>query len=272
MMKRTILDHRLCRCVLLGASLALAATAQPALAGNAVFAGHASSIDWADTEPYRQGELEGDFTYASSPHTNSSGFPLSVTYGLLPRVEVSAGGGGQLEDSPEQTVGGLSDVNLGLKIQLLDQEKDWATQGFEFGVKLPVANRSRGLGTGRTDYDLTWLVTKSITDRLTGLFNVGYTWIGNPSDDAMHDELHYGIAVDFAATKRLSLNGQLFASTPMGSEQDTGLGIVGMVSWRLSNRYEVHASVARGLCGITSNVTVSVGITWTFGRLADASE
>lgn len=246
-----------------------AATAPLAGRLSGLFAGNASSIDNAEPEPMGQLDAELDFTYAHNHQTNYAEFPLSLTYGLLPRWDLSVSAGGVWEsyasgDGARPTAYGLGDTLLNSKFKLLDQERFWATQSIELGVKLPTASRTRGLGTGRPNYDLTWMVTRGFTDRLVGDFNLGYTWLGNSLDGPLSDQFHYGIALEYAATRKLSLVGQLFAATPSDEPGRTEAAVNASIGWRLTPRFSAHASVTKGL-GKLIGVVGTVGVTWTFG-------
>ncbi|MBU6399196.1 MAG: transporter [Verrucomicrobia bacterium] len=248
-----------------------AAATPPPLAGRLgeLFAGNASSIDNAEPEPVGQLDAELDLTYAHNHQTNFAELPLNLTYGLFPRWDISATAGGVWDsyatsDGGTQSADGLGDLFLNSKLKLLDQERFWATQSIEFGLKLPTASASQGLGTGSPDYDLTWLLTRNLTDSLAVDVNLGYTWIGNGPDGPLNNQVHYGAAVEFQATRQLNLVGQVLVATPTGHLGETEAAVNAGLGWRLSRQFSAHASVTKGL-GHLIGVIGTVGVTWTFG-------
>ena len=250
--------------------------------GTAVFAGRAASVDNAEPDPVGQLDVETEFNYSKLRTTDSFEIPLTLTYGLLPRLEVSASMGAQLDDRVRtnqihQTVGGSSDLSLSAKLKLVDQEQAWATHAVALLVKFPTANRGQDLGTGYFDYDVTWLASKDFTDRLSADFNFGYTWIGNGAavidslPVASGDIFHCGVGSQYQFTKQWSLGAELFSSIPLNSQAIQAGAATGTVSWQLSPQWTVAGSVTTGLWGETGNTTVAVGVTRTFGRPLETS-
>lgn len=146
--------------VVLGALLGLpVVTALPVLAGRPL------AID--DAEPAAPGrfELEAGLGYVGDHTTHHFDFPLGLTYSLLPRLEVALALGGQMEEREEmlgekEVVTGLGDLILGAKAKVLTANRFWADQALSFAAKFPTAPRYKDLGTGETDFDLTWIASK----------------------------------------------------------------------------------------------------------------
>ena len=242
---------------------------------SALFAGQASSINNAEPQPAGRLDAGQDLTYTHNQQSDYVEFPLTLTYGLLPRWDVGASLGGQWQsysttNGNRQTAFGLSDLPVYTKFKLLDQEQWWLSQSLEFEMKIPTASRQQGLGTGNPDYDLTWLVSKDLTDKLTGDFNLGYTWLGNGPTGPLSDQLHYGLALEYFASDKLGLVAQVLTSVP-GSQMDhTEVALGAGIGWQVTPRFQVHAALTKGIGAGNQVIDVSatIGATWTFGKLA----
>lgn len=240
---------------------------------SALFAGRASYINNAEPEPAGQLDVEEDVTFTRSLHSDYLEFPLTLTYGILTDWDASISIGGQWQSykaskGTRQTAYGFSDMPLCSRYKLLDQERFFASQSVELEIKLPTASRSKQLGTGNPDYDLTWLVSKDFTDQITGDFNLGYTWLGDGIQGPLRDQLHYGAAVEYIATERLSLVGQVITSVPSARMKNTEVALSASVGWQLARNWQAHASFTKGVGSGSRVIDISgtVGITWSFGR------
>jgi hypothetical protein len=226
--------------------------------------GRPLTIDDAAPVASGQLQLEAGVGYVKNGGTDHLDFPLTLTYGLPWRLEVGVGFGSQIEERENlaggtDTESGLGDLVTGFKWQLLDAARAWADQSLACAVKFPTADHDKGMGTGETDYDLTWIVSKPITDRWGVNLNVGYTWVGEDGDT-----LHYGVAGNVLLTKRIELVAEVFADTPLVSGAVTSVSLNGGVRWNLFNSLVLDAAVGAGLCGDAPNLTATTGFTWTF--------
>ena len=241
---------------------------------SSLFAGQASYINNADTLPVGQIVAEEDLTYTHNSQSDYFEYPITFTCGLLPRWDFSASFGGQWQSYSDAstgrvTVAGFSDIPVDTKVKLLDEGQFWCSQSIELKVKFPVASQSRGLSTGYLDYDPTWVVSKGFTSKLTGDFNLGYTWLGNSPPPSFFQQLHYGVAVEYTATDRLGLLAQVLVSVPGSRLASTEVALTAGIGWQITPRLQVHGSVTKGI-GAGSriiNFSTTIGATWTFGKL-----
>jgi cobalt/nickel transport protein len=114
---------------------------------------------------------------------------LTLTYGLLERMDVGIGSGYLFvhpkEDKKER---GFSDTELKVKYRPID-EKDWRPAFALTGtLKIPTASESKGLGSEKTDFGINAILTKNLGERSVLYFNLGYTFIGEQHAD---NELNY---------------------------------------------------------------------------------
>jgi hypothetical protein len=240
-----------------------------------LFAGQASYINNAEPQPVGQLDAEPDLTYTHNRQSDYIQFPLTLTYGLMPRWDVSAAVGVQWQSySPangnRQTASGFSDIPIYTKFKLLDQDQWWCSQSLEFEINVPTASREQGLGTGNPNYDLTWLASKDFTDKLTGDLNLGYTLVGNDSASSFSNQLHYGLALEYSVTDKLGLNAQFLTSVPDSQMNHTEVALSTGIGWQATPRFQMHASVTEGIGAGNQVIEVSatVGATWSFGKHA----
>lgn len=251
----------------------LASHAAGPLPASALFAGQASYIGNADTPPAGHLDGEQDFTYTKNPHNDYSEFPLTLSYGVLPRWELSAAVYGEYQSfhpniGKRQTAFGFGDIPVYSKVKVLDQEQWFASQSLSLEIKIPTASRREGLGTGNPDYDLTWIISKDLTDRLTGDLNVGYTWLGDAASGPLQDQLHYGAALQYNATDKWSLFGQLLTCSPDSQLNRIQVAFTSGVGWQITPRLQLHGSFTKGVGSGARIIDASgtVGLVWTFKK------
>lgn len=107
----------------------------------------------------------------------------------VPYLRVESGGEGVIVDGRPQGTGGgdtesadgLGDLVLKGRYYALQQRGAWPYVDLTAKVKLPTADEDKGLGTGEPDYGLGVELMRRIGKEFYGFFDVGYTFIGDPS-------------------------------------------------------------------------------------------
>ena len=85
-------------------------------------------------------------------------------------------------EAPErESNSGLGDVIFKATHHLVDQQDMWPWISVFGRVKLPTADEEKGLGTGKTDVGLGVETVRFFENGLLSFFDVGYTFIGEPS-------------------------------------------------------------------------------------------
>jgi hypothetical protein len=247
-----------------GAALILLLLHQHAVAGRPL------TVDDAEPVAFRQFEFEAGFGYVGEGDLRHYDIPFGVTYGVLPRLEAGLGFGGQIEEraealGQERGVTDVGDLTLGAKWKVFAAERAWADQALAFTVKLPTASDDRGMGSGQTDFDLAWIVSKALTANWGAHLNLGHTWTGDRTTDRQDDVLHYGLALDYQVTTRLQLVAEIFADTPLTAEQETAVTVNGGTRWLVADNLVVDAAVGGGVRRAAADVVATVGLTWAFG-------
>ena len=236
-----------------------------------VFAGRPLTIDDADPVDVRHSEFEAGAVYSGDSDCDHWDFPVGLNYGMVPNLEVAAGFGGQFEERDEVlddgrkdrcSESGLGDLVLGAKWRFL-QESSWGPrQAFVPCVKFPTADEDKGLGSGETDYDLTWVASKSIGGSLGLHVNAGYSWIGGTEAD---DVVHYGAAVDYQLVDTVQWVGEVFAEKELNDDVDTVVQYNTGFRWSPVDGLTLDLAGGSKLRGEAPDFTATVGLTWAFG-------
>lgn len=167
-----------------------------------VVAGRPLTVDDADPVDAGQFEFEAGAAYEHDSDCKHWDMPFGLTCGLVPGVEVGVGFGGQFEERTELLAESgdeecvrehsVGDLVAGAKWQFLQSCPLGARHALAASVKFPTSDEGKSLGSGKTDYDLTWIASRSIGKKTAVHVNARYSWIGGPDDDV----LHYGLALD----------------------------------------------------------------------------
>lgn len=245
------------------------------LTASGTFAARPSIVDDADPLEFKDFKIEGGGWYEKDSGCKHWDFPFGVGTGVIPSVELGAGFGGQFEERTEideenggectTSENGIGDLVVAAKWQFL-KEMTWVPrQAIVPAVKLPTSDKDKGLGSGKTDYDLTWIASKAFTETIGAHINVGYSWLGEPADEDVGDILHYGLALDYKILDPLQWVGEVYA------EDELRRGVNTVVMFNTGLRYcildSLVADAAAGsrIAGDAPDFTATAGLTWTFG-------
>lgn len=136
-------------------------------------------------------------------------------------------GGTIVTPSPNSTTtkrSGIGDVNLTAGYRLIDESPTSPSIELSTDIKLGTAKTT--IGTGETDYGLSANLSKSIGSTGMVFGNLGYSWLGSPSDYTLKDGVvaslglnyspefkeNYGLTVSYREPVAEGLDGQLMVS------------------------------------------------------------
>ena len=240
-------------------------------AGNAL-AGRPLAIDDADPADVGQFEFETGAAYEHDSGCRHWDFPFGLTYGLVRSVEVGAGFGGQAEERTEIldgvspgatcTESGISDLTLGAKWQVMESCPLGARYALAPSVKLPTVDNDKELGSGRTDYDLMWIASRSIGAKAGAHLNLGYSWIGGPDADV----LHYGVALDYQIADAVQWVGEVFAGKELAGGEGTAVQYNTGLRWNPAESLTLDIAGGSKISGDAPDFTAAAGLTWAFGH------
>jgi hypothetical protein len=233
------------------------------------FAGRPLVIDNADPVGKGRFELELGAGYESDSACDHIEVPFGLSYGLTRDLQVGFSFGGQLEERND-AIGrdrecGLGDLELSAKWQFYEETKWGPAQALAVAVKIPTADDSSGMGSGETDYDISWIASKTVREKTGVHVNAGYTWVGEPSGEKVGDIVHCGLAMDYQLTDAVQWVGEVFAEKELlGGTQilvqcNTGF------RWNPAENLTLDVAVGTGLHGDdVPDHTATAGLTWAF--------
>jgi len=241
-----------------------------AAAGMAL-AGRPLAIDDADPVDVGQFEFEAGAAYAHDPDCQHWDFPFGLTYGAFRGVELGMGFGGQFEERTELLEDGsgercarehgIGDLTVGAKWQFLESCPLGARHAIVPSVKFPTADDEKDLGSGKTDYDVTWIASRSISEKAGIHLNLGYSWIGGDDDDV----LHYGMAVDYQVLETVQWVGEVFAERETSNGAETVTQYNTGLRWTPIESLTLDIAGGSKISGDAPDFTATAGLTWAFG-------
>ena len=253
--------HSACIVLTLGLAAAMATSSM---------AGRPLAIDDADPADPGQLEVEAGVAYEKDSGFKHWHVPVGLAYGLVDRLEVGAGFGGQFERRTEtidasteqawideESVG---DLVIGGKWQIIEACPLGARHAVAPSVKFPTADEDKDMGSGETDYDLTWIISRNFGDKTGAHINVGYSWIGGPGKDLFH----YGLALDYQVADALQWVGEAFAEQELTSGSDTVAQFNTGLRWVPIDGLTADAAVGSNLTDDAADFTATIGLTWAF--------
>ncbi len=196
-------------------------------------------------------------------HDRETTASLVLGYGLLQRMDVGVGSAYCfVHPKDRENESGFGDTEIKLKYRPLD-EKDWRPAIAVLGnVKLPTASQSKGLGTGRTDFSLIAIATKTLSKRVVLHLNLGYTFVG---ERGTNNELIYSAAVQFILSNEWALVGEIIGVNNFnGRHGDDPLsGLIGTY-YLITDKTIWDAGVEIGMNKAGPDFRITTGLTLLF--------
>lgn len=122
--------------------------------------------------------------------------PTNINFGINERFEISLEVPYVFLDNTQADYNGLGDIGLTQKIRFSDQKTDgaWLSSGVGMRLEPPTGDRLKGLGSGKTDFEIFGLGMKEI-GATKWLVNLGYNFVGG---DKYKNEFKYNAGVSAA--------------------------------------------------------------------------
>lgn len=231
------------------------------------------TVDDADPTPVGQCQLTAAVGIEGGGGCRDWDVPVAAAYGVLPDLELSVAFGGQRAEIADDAgrsahACGCNDLLLGAKWQFLGESTWLPRQTLEPAVKFPTASRRKGLGSGRPDYDLTWVASKTLPSGFQLDLNVGHTWIGHSRDEPDTGVLHGGLALEYALSDRWQIVGEMFGERETGGNGEVALQDRAGLRWQVVDGLTLDAAVGNRLRGSdTPRFTATFGLSWVFGAV-----
>jgi hypothetical protein len=168
-----------------------------------------------------------------------------------------------IDPAEGEKVNGFSDTPVKIKYRFLDQ-KGWIPSFTISGTLItPTASKSKGLGSGKVDFNINTIFTWNLTKRWQLYSNLGYTFIG---EHYVNDEFNFSIAGQFALTEKLALVGEIFGFNNFnGNTSDDPIsGLVGIQYTLIGDILVLDAGVQIGMNKAAPDFRLTTGLTLFF--------
>ena len=241
------------------------------------WAGRPMAIDDADPVDVKQFEFEAGagYEYENNADCKHWDFPFGLACGVVPGLEVGVGFGSQFEERNEIIAESgaedcvreerIGDLVIGAKWLFVSESLWCPRQSLVPSVKFPTADDRNGLGSGETDYDITWIASKSFGEKAGAHINVGYSWIGEPEDEDVSDVVHYGLALDYQIIESLQLVCEVFAENELLKGSDTIVQYNTGFRWGPAEGLTLDIAGGSKLSSDGPDLIATAGLTWAFG-------
>jgi len=229
------------------------------------FAGRPLTVDDAAPVPPRHLELEAGFFYRlPDAGGRDQKWPvISAAYGVIDSLEFGLAIQRTNQDAPrEAPIKGFEDLHLTTKYRFLEQRESVPALAFSLDVKLPTANRAKGLSSGKTDQALLLIATQSWTPFMIHA-NFGYTIVGDSVENPLKNLLRGGLAGEWSLDSRWSLIGEVTGVSRSAkgepNQADFQLGL----RYALQSGFVLDFAGGRSLRSSGTSIQGTFGITWT---------
>lgn len=210
-------------------------------------------------------QVDAGLSFIHRETVDRLGLPVNVEYGVNKVFEVGVKCGLTYRDADvngeADRDAGNSDLTLSGKYQLTTQDGARPAQALTPAIKFPLADSDRGLGTGKTDYNLTWSASWKIVEIIWLHANLGFTLVG--ADNGEYDDrIHYGIATDIEVVEGVKALGEIFAQDTFGD----GAGELWQyrlgASWAMAPGLYMDAAAGSKISEDGPDFTATIGLTW----------
>jgi hypothetical protein len=238
------------------------------------FAARPFVTDDADTVGKQQFQIELGIETASSYDRadgikiveTDTGASAVFTYGTLENLDVVAGfpyNWGKAEENGETVFNAnrLSDISMEAKWRFF--EKDGFGLALKPGITLPTGNYTKGFGTGRVTYFLTFIASKEI-EPFGFHFNAGYTRNENKVDERK-DLWSASLLATYEILKGLNIGGNigLERNPDPAVKTDPAFGLVGL-NYPINDHVMLDAGYKFGLNKQEVDYGIIAGLTLSF--------
>ena|SRR5215467_806772 len=219
-----------------------------------------------DAKPVAQGAWRFDWVMVlSQPEKGAREIDLPVvalTYGIFKRMDFGLGIQRIKSDAHgEPSIQGFQDLHLASKFNLIEEETIPAVS-FSLDVKVPTANRQKGLTTGKSDENLLLIATKHFFPLGIDL-NFGYSIIGSPPDEHLKNRFFGGLALRYGLSERWRLVGDVYGqSREAKGEKNEANFQIGM-RFRPDLPVFFDAAIGRSLLPSGTRIQGTLGMTWS---------
>lgn len=187
--------------------------------------------------------------------------PLTLRFAVSPRVLVEFDNDNFItQTAPDGSrASGVGSMLLGAQYVIQHQTTQKPAVSFAYFIKIPTANSSKGLGTGRFDHNFTGLISKNIGS-ITIDFNGTYLLAGRQSGNGYASSGQSALAFSRSLTKRVGGTAEISGFSRNDTQPGAVFGLAG-ASYQVNPRFSLYSGVRVGLTPAAPRIGVLGGIT-----------
>jgi len=216
------------------------------------------SVDYyKDTEKEFDPETEEyDKTVCKEEYLN-----LSVTYGLADNLEAGFTVPYKfLNDSYTGKANGFSDIDFYSKYRFREEGGYIPSYALSLDLKTDNANDQKGLGSGKKDWSINNIFTKTFGNKVFDL-NLGYTFVGGKASDIVF----YSFDFEYSFTEKFSLCNEVYGEkTNAGGFNKNQFYYGTSLSYQINDLISFDSGVGIGITKASSDYLFSNSITLSF--------
>jgi hypothetical protein len=217
-----------------------------------------------DAGTVEKGFFEVELAFDSSQDNNRDRnyIPsIQLAYGLTDRSELALAGSYLFKDVYEGgREDGWGDGIVYLKYRIWGEGEKHPAFALKPHVKIPTADEKRGLGSGKPDYGLTAVFSKSITG-MNWHLNVGYTLIGKENTT---DEFNLALAGEYEIRKGLLAVSEIRYTYNLNSDRNDDPASILLGLQASVGKVLLDAGLSLGLNTAAPDYALTVGVTIKF--------
>lgn len=213
-----------------------------------------------------QVEIGYDANFRAAEFDAEQTLPVTLRYAATGRLlfELNFDAVNSRTDVDGTRMTGVGDTRLGLQVVALKETEKHPALAFAYYVKLPSASQSKGLGTGRFDHKLVYLMSKKL-GVVDVDFNTAYLIVGR--EDAPGWITGGQAAISFSGEFKngFGLIGELSGQSK-DDIQPTGVYLLGAMTYKANRRLIFDAGMRFGLNQDAPRIGVFTGLTFGVGK------
>ena len=165
-----------------------------------------------------------------------------------------------LDDSSLGKISGFSDIVVESKYRLRNESKILPSFALYFDLKTDSANEDRSLGTGKKDYTLNNIFTKTIGEIVLDL-NLGYIFVGGKPDDVFF----YSLDLARGLTEKIGICTEIYGETTFEGNFDQNIFCAALsLDYQLNKMVCLESGVGIGISKASPDYQFSSTITFSF--------
>jgi hypothetical protein len=226
-------------------------------------ASHPLITDDAGTEGTGKYQLEVNAEYANDSGNTDTALTSILSAGIRENMDIVLTAPYHFLSEKEETGSrvrhsGLSDITVEAKWRFY--EKADMSLAVKPGVSLPTGDADRELGYGRPGYSIFFIAQKEKKPFIL-FINLGY--VKNRME--LRDILHASFAAEYAATKRLTVAGNIGIETNPDRDSDVSPAfLIGGVIYSVSEYFDLDCGIKTGLTRAEADYGLLAGLTYRF--------